>query len=415
MMSLAPLSITNKLRLVMLLSVAALLFFSISGGVEKFRVLPATSPWHTLLAYAVVTTMVLASFVSWRMMCSLRQLGRMAEVAQSMARGDFKHHIDYQGGDEIGILARALNHMATNLRPMLASITQHSTALHTASDGLAALSGQMAPTVSAMSDTSTAAAAAVKTMSANMAVVASAAEEATTSVHSVATATEQMTATVSEIARNAAQARQVTGTAVSSVATAAHCVDELGSTALAISQVTDVIVDIAEQTKLLALNATIEAARAGEAGKGFAVVANEVKELAKQTNAATEDIRGKIAAMQRSTADTVTEMTQIKQVMTDVNDLVTSIATAVEEQAITTRDIARHIGQVATGLQEMSGTVTKAAAESETIATEVVAVSHHSGELEAVSTQINSSAAGLTTIGRELQRLVGQLQLTTAA
>src|SRR5207253_3978970 len=119
----------------------------------------------------------------------------------------------------------------------------------------------------------------------------------------------------------------------------------------------------------------IEAARAGEAGKGFAVVANEVKELAKQTNMATEDIREKIAAMQRSTEGTVAEIGQIHQVIIDVNDLVASIATAVEQQALTTRGIATNVGQAATGIKEMLGTVTHAAEVSEMIATEVAAVS----------------------------------------
>jgi hypothetical protein len=123
------------------------------------------------------------------------------------------------------------------------------------------------------------------------------------------------------------------------------------------------VAQAAEQTQLLALNATIEAARAGEAGKGFVVVTNEVKELAKQTNAATEDIRTKIATMQRTTAGMVAEITQIQQVMTDVSDLVMGIATAVEEQAVTTRDVADHIGRAATGLQEMSQTATRAATD----------------------------------------------------
>jgi methyl-accepting chemotaxis protein len=192
-------------------------------------------------------------------------------------------------------------------------------------------------------------------------------------------------------------------------------VDELGNAAREINQVTDVIMEIAEQTKLLALNATVEAARAGEAGKGFAVVANEVKELAKQTNAATDNIRARVDAIQRSTAGTVEKIAQISHVITDVNNLVASIAGAVEEQAITTRDIASNIAQAATGIRAMLGTVTHAAGVSETIATEVVVVSDASNEMEAVSTHLNNNAARLVTMGQQLQQFMAQFQLAAAA
>jgi methyl-accepting chemotaxis protein len=158
-------------------------------------------------------------------------------------------------------------------------------------------------------------------------------------------------------------------------------------------------------------------------------VANEVKELAKQTNAATEDIRTKIATMQRSTEGTVTEITQIQQVMTDVNDLVMGIATAVEEQAVTTRDVADHIGRAAAGLQDMSKTATRAATDiqetsgivtqatfiSESIATAMATASHHSEDVSAVSAQFNSKASGLAQMGSELQRLVEQFHCASTA
>jgi methyl-accepting chemotaxis protein len=220
-----------------------------------------------------------------------------------------------------------------------------------------------------------------------------------------------MTATVSDIAQNAEKARQVTTAAVQRVLNASSRVDELGTAAREISDVIDVIVDIAEQTKLLALNATIEAARAGETGKGFAVVANEVKALATQTNAATEGIRAKIGAIQQSTSGTMSEITHIRQVMTDVNDIVASIASAVEEQAISTRDIAGNIGQVASGIMAMKETVTQAAATSETMAKEVAAVSQASEELATVSAQLNHNALALANVGNELKTMVDAFTL----
>jgi methyl-accepting chemotaxis protein len=173
-------------------------------------------------------------------------------------------------------------------------------------------------------------------------------------VSSVAIATEQMSATVGEIANNAEQARQRTENAVQSVQSAQNSVDELGAAAAQIDKIIDVIVEIAEQTKLLALNATIEAARAGEAGKGFAVVAAEVKQLATQTNSATDDIRLKISSMQSSTHNTIAEINHISGVITSVDDIVSSIAASVEEQSVTTRDISNTIGNVATIVAEMA-------------------------------------------------------------
>jgi methyl-accepting chemotaxis protein len=138
------------------------------------------------------------------------------------------------------------------------------------------------------------------------------------------------------------------------VQSAQSSVDELGAAAAQIDKIITVIVEIAEQTKLLALNATIEAARAGEAGKGFAVVAAEVKQLATQTNNATDDIRLKISSMQSSTNNTIGEIKHISGVITSVDEIVSSIAASVEEQSVTTRDISCTIGNVATIVAEMS-------------------------------------------------------------
>jgi NO-binding membrane sensor protein with MHYT domain len=250
-----------------------------------------------------------------------------------------------------------------------------------------------------------------KETSATMTTMVATANNATTKVDTVAAATEEMTTTVAEIARNAEQARQVTTAAVQSVSRASTQVEALDKAAQEITKVTDVIMEIAELTKLLALNATIEAARAGEAGKGFAVVANEVKELAKQTNAATEDIRRKIDTMQRSTAGTVTEISQISRVMSEVNELVSTIATAVEEQAITTRDIANNIGEAANSIKHMTATVSEAAEVSQSIATTLTVVGQASGEMEAVSSALSVQATGLDKISQELKLLIEHFRL----
>jgi len=170
----------------------------------------------------------------------------------------------------------------------------------------------------------------------------------------IAAASEEMSVTVQDIAVNADHARISTASAVSRATTAQERVDQLKAAAAEINKIIDVIIEIAEQTKLLALNATIEAARAGEAGKGFAVVAGEVKELARQTNEATADIRKKIAIMHSSIDNTIEEITQIHGVVHSVDQIVSSIASAVEQQSITTREISKNIGTVATVVGAMN-------------------------------------------------------------
>lgn len=185
-------------------------------------------------------------------------------------------------------------------------------------------------------------------------VVASASEEVSSNVSTVATSAEEMSATVKEIAKNANEAAEVATSAVKVAEETNQTVEKLGESSVEIGNVIKVITSIAQQTNLLALNATIEAARAGEAGKGFAVVANEVKELAKQTATATEDIGQKIAAIQTDTKSAVSAIGEIAGVIGQINDISSSIASAVEEQAVTTNEIARNAGEAAKGSGEIS-------------------------------------------------------------
>jgi CHASE3 domain sensor protein len=192
-------------------------------------------------------------------------------------------------------------------------------------------------------------------------VVAAAAEEVAHSMQTVGTATEEMTASIREIAKNAHEAAKVATSAVRSAESTNATMAKLGQSSAEIGEVVKVITSIAQQTNLLALNATIEAARAGEAGKGFAVVANEVKELAKETAKATEGISRKIELIQANTSGAIETISEIGGIIAQINDISSTIASAVEEQAATTNEIARNVAEAVRGSAQVTENITAVA------------------------------------------------------
>jgi methyl-accepting chemotaxis protein len=227
----------------------------------------------------------------------------------------------------------------------------------------------------------------------------------------VSAAAEELTATINEIAQNAEKARSISEQALSQTKGTGDQMTELGRAAQAIGKVTETITEISDQTNLLALNATIEAARAGEAGKGFAVVANEIKELAKQTAEATLDIKQQIDGIQSSTGTTVEGINQIGQVMNKVNDFVSSIATAVEEQSVSTQEIADNINQVSGGIGEVNENVAQSSHVAGEITESITEVNQASSEIANSSSQVRLSAEELSQLAEELNSMVGRFKI----
>jgi methyl-accepting chemotaxis protein len=207
------------------------------------------------------------------------------------------------------------------------------------------------------------------------AAVAAASREASVNVTTVATAAEELSASIAEIGRQAEQSAEISGRAVDHARSTDVTVHQLSDAAARIGEVVGLINDIAGQTNLLALNATIEAARAGEAGKGFAVVAQEVKNLANQTAKATGEISAQITAIQDQTNSAVVDIRGIRDVIGEINDISTTIASAVEQQGISTHEIARNVQQAARGTGEVDAKieiVSKAASDTGAAAGQVL-------------------------------------------
>ena len=261
--------------------------------------------------------------------------------AEEIAAGNLSQSdLVASGEDELSGLARALNQMSSSLRRTILAIAENAQHVASASQQLSTTSQQ----ISANSEET----------SARANVVSQATQEVSHNLKSVSTGAAEMTSTIQSIAANAHEAATVASSAMQTAQAANATVGKLGASSAEIGEVIKVITSIAQQTNLLALNATIEAARAGEAGKGFAVVANEVKELAKQTAKATEDISRKITAIQTDTKGAVDAIGSITGVIGQVNDISATIATAVEEQSATTTEMTRNVADAATGSEEIT-------------------------------------------------------------
>ena len=316
-----------------------------------------------------------------------------------------------ESGDEMGELSGWFNDFIKKLHGIISQIHKNLETLNSSSTDLNLLAKSLATDSENATERANNVAAAAEEMSANMNTVAASSEQASVNVNMVAAAAEEMSATVEEIAGNAANARQIAEQAVSKTGKASEQVNELGSAANEISKVTEVITEISEQTNLLALNATIEAARAGEAGKGFAVVANEIKELAKQTAEATLEIRQKIEAIQGSTDLTITEINEIHSIINETNDIVSTIATAVEEQSVSTTEISTNVAQAAEGISEVNENVSNSSSVSSEISQEISIVSNVAGQVQKNSNKINKQSGDLQSLADQLSSIVNQFKL----
>lgn len=368
--------------------------------------------WMVVLALLAFITLgfqaVMLNNVATRI---VQRLARVVEFATAMAKGDLTRELEAGQNDEVGRLTRALNEMGKEFRDVVQELAGGIQTVAAASTELSAIAGSMSDGVNEMSRASQGMADTAGAFSSGAVRTASSMEQATANLHTVATATEEMSATVADISSNSERARVISGEATRQARAVSDNMRDLGRAAQEIGQVTETITSISAQTNLLALNATIEAARAGAAGKGFAVVANEIKELAQQTTAATEDIKSRIAGIQASTSVAMTDIEKITDVIAQVSDFTTTIAAAIEEQTVVTKDVASNIASASVRVQESNDNMSGIAADSEKIAEEITHVNQRLSEIRTAGQQVDTSAADLSRLSEQLSVSVNRFRL----
>ena len=310
--------------------------------------------------------------------------GQIGVTISRAANGDFTALVPLQGKDGFFLeVSTQVNKLIETSRHAFNEISNNAASLSSAAEELSAVSSQMSSNAKETANQASA--------------VSDSAEKVSGNTQMAAAGVEEMSASIREISISAVQASTVANKAVDIAHRTNTIMSKLSSSSLEIGHVLKVISSIAEQTNLLALNATIEAARAGELGKGFAVVANEVKELARQTAKATEEIGGSITTIQSDTKGALASIEEITAIINKINDISSVIASAVEEQAATT-------GQ-------MGSSVAEAASGSNAIATNIKSVAQAAKSTTEGAANSQQAAASLARIAAALQSLIGKFKI----
>ncbi len=406
-----------------------------------------------LFVLALITAIVIAFFIAYAIKSSI---GKIVDFTRRFGGGDLSAEVDIHTGDEIGQMAKSLNGAVKNLKNMMQELADTTHRLSGSSEELSAVSQKMASTAEEMSSQAVTVAGASEQIAANISVVAAATEQSGASlsgiasmteemssafvhvvesgqktsesvknmaqsgedislqIRSIAAATEEMTVSLNEVAKNTVKANQISQNASHLAGDINSRMTGLSAASKKIGKIVGIIKDIADQTNMLALNATIEAAGAGDAGRGFAVVAAEVKELAKQSAEATDEIAGQIEEIQKSVADAVSAIEEIGKVINQTADINQMIASSAEEQTATAAEISRSVAgtsvsakAVAQNAAESSRLVEDIARAMEESSDTAKQVAHSIDELnksvQDVARSVDEAAKGVTEVSKNIQ------------
>lgn len=339
----------------------------------------------SVIALAAILTGALVAITLWVTSRIVRPIQQTTDMLRDISGGDgdLTARLEENSDGEVGQMARYFNVFVGKIQQIITQVGDSTSQVSAASTEMSQTAVQLAGSAE---ETST-----------QTKVVTEATQKISQNIATVAAAIEEMHASVSEIADNSNSAAREAGEAVTRVSEANRTVLSLTESSEKIGNVIQMIASIAEQTNLLALNATIEAARAGEAGRGFAVVANEVKDLAKGTADATDEITAQITTLQDEIRQSSDSFETITAVIQRINDMQQTIASAVEEQSATIGEIAKSVETVSDGGTE--------------IAANISSVSEAAGGTASSATQLQASSAELSRMSETLRSIVGQFRV----
>jgi methyl-accepting chemotaxis protein len=368
-----------------------------------------------------------------------RPLDKVVDALHGIEKGNMTVRVNLERGDELGMLAKALDKTTAGVQDIFKNLRQDSDTIASAAEELSSISNNVTTTFEGNLSQGTAIANATEQTSININAMATGAEEASVSASEVASAAEQMSAnmstiaaaveemsaSISQISGNADGASKVAGEATAKSREATNAMGKLGTAAKEIGQVTDVIKKIADKTNLLALNATIEAASAGEAGKGFAVVAGEIKELANQSAKSADDIARRIEGIQVGTGEAVTVINDVSDIIVKINHSVESISNHVGQQMKASNEIANNVAQASTGAKRVAGAINDVAKGSKNIARNsgeaakgvnlvsqnVAGMAHSAKDSAKEAKQINQSAGELAMLASNLKSILEKFRV----
>ena len=316
-----------------------------------------------------------------------------------------------ESGENQEQISTALNKTFHSLSLLISDIEENISSLSVTSEELSAQSSEMSNSSEDMSLRASNVAAASEQASTNTENLNISAEEMINSVHSVSAAIEEMNATLNEISKNTQEAHVISDSASNEINKAHEMVVNLKESSDSIGKVVNLITDIADQTNMLALNATIEAASAGDAGKGFAVVANEVKELAKQTQQATDSISTYILEMQEQTNSTVTGISDVAEVIQNLNEINTMISAAVEEQSSTANEISVDVNNVNNAVEIVKNNIAEMSQGLLEISRNIQEVNNGARDVSSVSSNVNEVSNLLAEMSAKLKMKVDQFEV----
>lgn len=360
----------------------------------------------------VLVVIALAAFGYFLMINLVRPVVDLAHMLKEISsrEGNLTLRLSVRQKDEIGDLANGFNVFVEAIQNIIKDVSSNIKILAVSSEHLDDISTGLKVNAEMTSNKSMAMTAAGIQMNTNMDYITTASLETNASIEQMVLATENMSSNVKDIARNAEQARTVSGLAVAKTRKASAQILELENSAKDISKVTEVITEISEQTNLLALNATIEAARAGTTGQGFAVVANEIKTLARQTADATQDIKNSIQRVQHTTVSTSEEIQQVSEIISEIDDIVSSIASSMEEQALTTQTVLQDL-QVASGkIHGMNENLNQSAHATKEMSRNIDEVDNAAKEISETASQVSSSSEDLAELSMKLKNIMDRLR-----